>query len=106
MLHIDAIVTIICSVLASSGLWTFIFKFYDKRNAKTKMLLGIAHDRIIKTGTEIRDYISEDEYENLHDYLYLPYKELGGNGSAEKIMQDIEHLHMVRTPKPSQRNKE
>lgn len=101
MLTLDMIITIACSVLASSGLWTFFLKINDKKDAKTKMLLGIGHDRIIKIGTDILergDYITEDEYENLHDYLYLPYKELGGNGSAERIMQEIDKLHIVKTP--------
>lgn len=106
MISWEAIITIVCSVLASSGLWTFILKSHDKRDAKTKMILGIGHDRIIKIGTDILergDYISEDEYENLHDYLYLPYKELGGNGSAERIMQEIDHLRIVKTPHPEER---
>lgn len=109
MISLEGIVTIVCSVLASSGLWTFILKIHDKKDAKTKMMLGIGHDRIIKIGTDILergDYISEDEYENLHDYLYLPYKELGGNGSAEKIMQEIDQLRIVKTPRPSFKQKE
>jgi hypothetical protein len=39
-----------------------------------------------------RGWISRDEYENLHDYLYKPYKELGGNGSAERVMQEVNKL--------------
>ena len=104
MISLETIVTIMCSVLASSGLWTFILKVHDKKDAKTKMILGIGHDRIIKIGTDILErgnYITEDEYENLHDYLYLPYKELGGNGSAERIMQEIDKLHIVKTPSPT-----
>ena len=35
-----------------------------------------------------------DEYEDLIHYLYDPYVELGGNGSAEKVMQEIKKLPM------------
>ena len=41
-----------------------------------------------------RGYITKDEYENLHDYLYLPYKKLGGNGTAEKIMKEVDRLSL------------
>ena len=53
------------------------------------MLIGLAHDRIIYLGMSYieRGWITQDEYENLHDYLYKPYEEMGGNGSAKKVMQ-------------------
>ena len=33
-----------------------------------------------------------DEYENLNTYLYEPYKKLGGNGSALRVMQEVNKL--------------
>ena len=58
------------------------------------MLLGLGHDRIITLGREYikQDWISKDDYENLHDYLFVPYKQMGGNGSAERIMKEVEKL--------------
>lgn len=58
------------------------------------MLLGLGHDRIIFLGGQYikRKSITKDEYENLHDYLYKPYLELGGNGTAEKIMKEVDKL--------------
>lgn len=58
------------------------------------MLIGLGHDRIIQLGNEYiqRGYITSEEYENLHDYLYAPYKKLGGNGSAEQIMDKVKKL--------------
>lgn len=86
--------SIILSALASSGLWTFISKFMDGKDAKAKVLIGLGHDRIVTLGGYYleRGYITRDEYENLNDYLYKPYKELGGNGTAEKIMCDVNKL--------------
>lgn len=57
-------------------------------------LKGIGHDRIINLGRDYceRGYITPDEYENLKDYLYKPYKDLGGNGTAEKMMSLVEQL--------------
>ena len=39
-----------------------------------------------------RGYITKDEYENLHDYLYEPYLAEGGNGTAKKVMSEVERL--------------
>lgn len=60
------------------------------------MLKGLGHDRICYLGECYiqRGYITKDEYENLHDYLYLPYKKLGGNGTAERIMKEIDRLSL------------
>ena len=88
------IVSVLCASLATSGLWAYIAKRNDKKDAKTKMLVGLGHDRIVYLGVKYitRGYITRDEYENLHDYLYTPYKALGGNGSAEHIMDEVKDL--------------
>lgn len=91
---IQMIVTIICSVLASSGFWAYIQKKNDAKDNKTKLLIGLAHDRILYLGTTYieRGSITRDEYENLHDYLYVPYRAEGGNGSAKRIMDEVDRL--------------
>ena len=90
------VATIICAVLASSGFWALLQKLSDKKDLKSKVLIGLAHDRIIYLVMSYikRGYITKDEYENLHDYLYLPYKEMGGNGSAERVMQEVNKLEI------------
>lgn len=94
-------ITIICSVLASSGLWAFFQKCLDKRTdkneghrAESAMLRGLAHDRITYLGMQYieRGWITQDEYENLDVYLFKPYEGLGGNGSAAKIMAEVRKL--------------
>lgn len=95
---IDIIVTIICSVIASSAFWEFLIKRSEKNDVKTKMLVGLAHDRITYLGMKYieRGWVSQDEYENLYNYLYSPYKELGGNGSAERVMNEVKKLEIRR----------
>ena len=44
---IQMVVTIVCSVIASSGFWAFVNKRSDSRDVKTEMLVGLAHDRIV-----------------------------------------------------------
>ena len=39
-----------------------------------------------------RGYIYEAEYDKLYNYLYVPYKSLGGNGSAERIIEEVKKL--------------
>jgi hypothetical protein len=92
-------ITVISSVLASSGLWAYLTKRAEQRDVKTAMLVGLGHDRIIYLGLKYieRGWISQDEYENLNDYLFKPYEQLGGNGSAKKIMQEVNKLPIRKT---------
>lgn len=69
-------VPLVVAVLTSSGLWAVVAKRVDKGDAERKMLVGLAHDRIIHLGMVYvdRGYVTQDEYENLNDYLYAPYE--------------------------------
>ena len=94
---LQILVTIILSVFSSSGLWAFIQSRRDKKDARNDLLVGLAHDRIIFLGMTYieRGEITRDEYENLHDYLYIPYQKMGGNGSAARVMAEVEKLKIV-----------
>lgn len=91
---LQMIVTIICAVAASSGFWAYIQKRNERKDIKTQMLIGLAHDRIIYLGMSFieRGWISQDEYENLYEYLYKPYEQMGGNGSAKRVMAEVNKL--------------
>lgn len=93
------VLTIVTSVLASSGLWAYILKRSERRDVKTEMLVGLAHDRILYLGMTYieRGYITQDEYENLYQYLYKPYEKMGGNGSAKRIMAEVDRLPIRKT---------
>ena len=88
------IVTIVCAVIASSGFWAYLQKRHDKNDAKTELLVGLAHDIIISKGMAYidRGWITQEEYENLNDYIYKPYEKNGGNGSAKRIMTEVNKL--------------
>lgn len=96
------------AVLTSSGLWALVSKRADKNNAERKMLVGLAHDRIIHLGMVYvtRGYITQDEYENLNDYLYQPYEKMGGNGSAKRVMEEVRKLPIKRGVKPERKKYE
>ncbi len=106
---IQCVVTIACAIIASSGFWSVIMKRMDQREeekrareeiatqnreAQKKLLIGLAHDRIITLGMTYieRGYITKDEYENFFTYLYEPYVENGGNGSGSKVANELKKL--------------
>lgn len=97
---IQMTVTIICSILASSGFWVILQNRIDKKDITKTMLLGLAHDRIVALGMtyiERGDWITQDEYENLNDYLYKPYFLMNGNGTAKKILEQVNNLRIVKS---------
>lgn len=94
MTILEAFVTILVSVLASSGVWAVVMKIMDKKDVRTQMLVGLGHDRIMYLGMHYieRGWITRDEYENLVDYLYKPYEMMGGNGSAKRVIEEVKKL--------------
>lgn len=95
----EAILVAIIAGLTSGGLSQLVI-FLIQRKDKQKndpladMVRGLGHDRIIYLGQKYiqKGFVTRDEYENLHDYLFIPYKELGGNGTAEKVMKEVSNL--------------
>ncbi len=91
-------VTIVGAIFASTGFWTFLIYMFKRRDkhisAEGRMLRGLAHDRICFLGASYiqQGYVTKDDYENLYDYLYVPYTELGGNGAVKKVMLEVEKL--------------
>jgi hypothetical protein len=89
---------IILAFIGSSGIWTLITTVYlkkqEKRSLTNKMLLGLGHDKIMYLCEKYLDrgYVTHEEYENLYDYLYVPYKEMGGNGAAIRAMEMVSKL--------------
>lgn len=99
------VIAVVCAAIASSGFWTYIQKRGEKKDIKTQMLIGLAHDRIVYLGLHYieRGWITRDEYENINDYLYKPYEKMGGNGSAQKIMREVNKLP-IRKPTYVEKN--
>ena len=104
------IVTILSSVLASSGAWSVILFVLQKRSerkekadktdtAERKMLLALAHDRIYYLCEKILadfqsgaiDHADVDEYDNLR-ILYDGYAALGGNGTCKRLFDAVSKL--------------
>ncbi len=104
-MSIETILIIVSAIFASTGFWSFIISRFQRKDTKkdkederldlqSQMLKGLSHDRICYLGEHYiaRGFITKDEYENLHDYLFVPYTKLGGNGTAEKLMKEVDKL--------------
>lgn len=104
---IQSLVTVVCAVIASSGFWAWLQTKDNKKDLQSQMLVGLAHDRIIELGMfyiERGDWITQDEYENLSEYLYKPYANMGGNGSAKRVMEEVQKLRVCKEP-PKEKEK-
>lgn len=91
---VQMLIPVIISFIASSGFWLFIGNNKERKSLQIELLLGLAHDRILSLGMFYieRGWITQDEYENLNVYLYKAYESLGGNGSAKRIMDEVDRL--------------
>ena len=90
--------SVVGSVLASSGFWTYLNKRKCSDTAERELLKGLAHDRILYLANqylERGDWIIASEYENLKKYLYEPYAACDGNGTAGKAMKDVDEKLMI-----------
>lgn len=86
--------SIVASVIASSGFWTYMQHKDETKAATARLMMGMAYDKITTTGLAYieRGWITKDEYEELHNFAYKPYSALGGNGVAERIMAEVGRL--------------
>jgi hypothetical protein len=91
---LQMVITALTAVAASSGFWLYINPKRDNRELSRRLLIGLAHDRIVCLSMTYieRGFITRDEYENLRMFLYEPYLELGANGSAQRLMKEVDNL--------------
>lgn len=89
----------VLSVIASSGFWLYVGNRKEKKSLQTELLIGLAHDRIVYLGMRYiqKGWICRDEYENLVEYLWKPYEKLGGNGTARRLMAEVDKLPIRTT---------
>lgn len=82
------------TVAASAGFWKFFSQRQSEKQSEIQLLLGLSRElfHIIGASYIERGWISRDEYENLVTHIYAPYKVLGGNSTADRIMEEISDL--------------
>lgn len=91
-----ASLTILTALITSSGLWAYLQKRDVQKDAVTKLMMGLAYERISFLGMHYitRGWITREEYRDFRKYFYDPYVSLGGNGVAEKILEEIKRLDL------------
>lgn len=65
-----------------------------KKDASTKMILGLGHETIVEMGLKYieQGYVTDVQYDDLIKYLWTPYEALGGNGTAAKVIEEVKKL--------------
>ena len=101
------IVTAVISALTSSGFMSLIIYLLQRRDkkkdledanssAQTRMLIGLGHDRVISLTDRYvrRGSITLKEKRNL-EFLYAPYRDMGGNGDCKIGYDACQELPVV-----------
>jgi len=87
-------VTIIVAIFGSTGFWAIVQKVLENKSASRRMILGLGYDRLVHLCRKYieRGYVTLEELEDLEKYLYTPYREMGGNGTAEMLFNEVKAL--------------
>jgi len=87
------LVIAIPALFASQGLWSIILykiqRKSEKEDLRTKADLVILHDLIYRYCEKaiLKGWTTFDEFDNLTS-LYEVYREIGGNGTAQKLFEE------------------
>lgn len=86
--------SVIVATIASSGFWAYLLKLREKNSATSRLLMGLAHDKLLHLGMSHlqNGFITKEDYDDLQHYLYVPYIEMGGNGTVERVMREVARL--------------
>ena len=105
---LELIITVVVAVLGSNGLWAWLQSKSTAKSARDRMLLGLGHAEIFRLCEKYirRGAITRDELEDLEKYLWKPYHELGGNGTAETMVNTCKGLDLISTAEAERRDKE
>ena len=93
-MSINYFIYLLIGIFCSSGIWGLILHQINKRDGRTKLLLGLCHDRIFTLGMEYlrRGWVTREELTVINKYLAEPYFKLGGNGVVKQVMSEIIEL--------------
>lgn len=86
------------AIFASTGFWAFcqflVQRYFDRKSAVKAALLGLLHERLVEQCEAYlnRGYASEGEIRDLEEYIYTPYRNLGGNGTGESMFEKTREL--------------
>ncbi len=97
----NTILTIVISCIGSAGLWTLIntiinrkFKKQDDNDVIKRALKGLLYTDCIEWGEKYttQGYIDTQDFNEYLKYHYEPYKALGGDGTIDRLMNELQKL--------------
>lgn len=96
----------VTALLGGSGIWAWAKAKADHNNNAAKLLLSVSRNQLIMLGRGYieRGYITMDEYEEF-EAEYRIYSDLGGNGLARRIFEQVDELPMMPKGIDGRKNK-
>lgn len=93
---VDFINPLITTVLSGPGIWAWAKTRTQRNDSEDKLLLQVAKNQLVSQGRVYlnRGYITMDEYEE-YESEYQVYSNLGGNGLARRIFEQVDELPMM-----------
>lgn len=87
---------LITTVLSGPGIWAWAKTRTQRNDSEDKLLLQVAKNQLVSQGRKYlnRGYITMDEYEE-YESEYQVYSNLGGNGLARRIFEQVDELPMM-----------
>lgn len=105
---LQTIVAVIIAVLGSNGLWAYLQSKSKTKSASERMILGLGHAEIFRLCEKYihRGAITTEELEDLVRYLYKPYEEMGGNGTAKTLVEQCQKLPIISATEAARKDAE
>ena len=105
---VGIVVAVVIGVLGSNGYWAYRQSKEKKKSAEYRMILGLGHAEIFRVAEKYlrRGAITSSELEDLDKYLFKPYSEMGGNGTAEAMVKKCRDLDIISEAEAERRDKE
>lgn len=97
---------LITTVLSGPGIWAWAKTRTQRNKSEDALLLQVAKNQLVTQGRKYlkRGYITMDEYEE-YESEYQVYCELGGNGLARRIFEQLDDLPMMPNGIDGRKNK-
>lgn len=97
---------LITTVLSGPGIWAWAKTRTQRNDSEDKLLLQVAKNQLVYQGRIYlnRGYITMDEYEE-YESEYKVYSDLGGNGLARRIFEQVDDLPMMPSDIDGRKNR-
>lgn len=97
-------VSLVVAVLSSSVISTLLSRYFAKKDKNSAETKGIMFNLLISLQNEARRLISMTEPFTMIEYnqfvdVYKTYKELGGDGYADLLREEVEKKHRANISK-------